>query len=76
MQEEEQGGMVPNETMLTVTVDGERESNNLIHTLTHACHGLMQKKPHFFEKVANVLMLCEKAVASQIIGYYSMLCCK
>jgi hypothetical protein len=43
MWEQEQGGMVPNKIMLTVGVNGERESDNLIHTLTHACHGLMQK---------------------------------
>jgi hypothetical protein len=43
MREQEQGGMVPNKMMLTVGVDGERESNNLIHSLTHAYHGLMQK---------------------------------
>ena len=72
--EQEQGGMVVHVMMLTVRVDGKGESDNLIHTLIPAFHGLMQKWLHFFVKVAHACMFQKKAAASQMIGYSNMLC--
>ena len=72
--EQEQGGMVVHEMMLTAGVSGKGGSNNLIPTLIPAFHGLMQKWLHIFVKVAHAHMFQKKAVASQMIGYSNMLC--
>jgi hypothetical protein len=52
--------MVLHEMMLTVTVDGKEESNNLTPILMLAFRGLMQKLHRLFAKVVHASMLQEK----------------
>jgi hypothetical protein len=65
--------MVLHEMMLTVTVDGKEESDNLTPILILAFRGLMQKLHHFFAKVVHASMLQEKAAGYLMIGSYNML---